>query len=252
MFMQKIIIALFSCLMVFSLNAQDNNSENKKQETTGVSPEVKAKVNKAKDRILIELGLNQLINKPSDLKVSALSRSLNAYFTYDVVIGKSNFSIAPGIGIGTDNFYHKKNGIAWSNNTQLKDTITSFPLLGDSITAKKSKLGLVYVDVPIEFRYRSKPNKKQTSWKLAAGFKLGFLLASKWKYKGEDLETGTGEVKFKEFKVANINKLRYSAYIRGGYGIFNLFVSYQISSIFQKNKGPQMYPLQFGVAICGL
>lgn len=255
--MHKILISLGLCLLISTLNAQDNgnttvSTEATKTETKGVSPEVKAKVNKAKDRILIEFGLNQMLNRPNDLKMSAFSRSLNAYFTYDVVLGKSRFSVAPGIGIGTDNYYHKKNGIAWPNNTNLQDTITSFPLLGDSVTAKKSKLGLVYAEIPLEFRFRSKPNKKQTSWKLAAGFKLGFLLASKWKYKGEDIETGTGEVKFKEFKVANVNKLRYGVYVRGGYGIFNLYVNYQISSIFQKNKGPQMYPLQFGIAICGL
>lgn len=225
------------------------------QETTKttVSPEVKEKINKAKDRVLLEFGLSQMINRPDDLKISALSRTFNAYFTYDVVFGKSNFSIAPGAGIGNDNFYHKKNGIAWGDNTNLKDTTgTSFPLFDSTVTAKKSKLGLTYFDVPIELRFRSKPNKKDTQWKLAAGFKLGFLLGSKWKYRGEDLTTGTGEVKFKEFKVDNLNKLRYSVYLRGGYGIFNLFVNYQISSTFQKDKGPQMHPLTFGIAICGL
>ena len=246
--MQKVFITILLGMILLSSYAQ----EEKKEITSGVSPEVKANVNKAKDRILIELGLNQMLKTPDDLKISAFSRSFNAYFTYDIVFGKSNFSIAPGAGFGTDNFYHKKNGISWSDNTHLKDSITSFPLLDSTVTAKKSKLGLVYFDIPVEFRYRSKPNKKNTSWKLAAGAKFGFLLASKWKYKGEDLTTGTGEVKFKEFKVEGLNKFRYGVYVRGGYGIFNLYFNYQISSVFQKGKGPQMYPLQFGVAICGL
>lgn len=246
--MQKLFLTLFVSFFLLTVSAQETTSETQK----GVSPEVKAKVNKAKDRILLELGLNQMINAPSNVKFSALSRSFNAYFTYDVVFGKSNFSIAPGAGIGTDNFYHKKNGIAWSNNTHLKDTVTSFPTLSDSVTAKKSKLGLTYFDIPVEFRFRSTPNKKNTSWKLAAGFKFGFLIGSKWKYRGEDLTTGTGDVRFKEFKVEGLNKFRYSVYARGGYGIFNVFMNYQISSVFQKGKGPQMYPLQFGIAICGL
>ncbi len=247
--MQKVFITLLLGLVFLSSFAQEQTVT----ATSGVSPEVKANINKAKDRVLIELGLNQMLKTPSDLKISALSRSFNAYFTYDVVFGKSNFSIAPGAGFGTDNFYHKKNGIAWNNNTHLKDTVTSFPVLGDSVSSKKSKLGLVYFDIPVEFRFRSKPNKKNTSWKLAAGAKFGFLLASKWKYKGEDPATGTGgEVKFKEFKVDGLNKFRYGVYVRGGYGIFNVYVNYQISSVFQKGKGPQMYPLQFGIAICGL
>jgi hypothetical protein len=255
---QKIFFTVLMSFLLTGLYAQEaqkqeeQKEETKKEETKGVSPEIRAKVNKAKDRLLVEFGLNQLINRPDDVKFSGFSRSFNAYFTYDVVLGKSNFSIAPGAGIGTDNFYHKKNGIAWADNTHLKDTITSFPLLADSVAAKKSKLGLVHFDIPIEFRFRSKPNKKQASWKLAAGVKFGFLIGSKWKYKGEDLTTGAGEVKFKEIQVDNLNKFRYSVYLRGGYGVFNLFVNYQLSSVFQKDKGPQMHPLQFGIAICGL
>lgn len=215
--------------------------------TKGVSPEVKDKINKAKDRILLEFTLSQLLNKPSDLKVSGFSRGFNAYFTYDVVLGKSQFSIAPGAGIGTDNFYHKGNAIQWRG-----DTVTTFPKFADSISVKKSKLGLTYFDIPLEFRFRSKPNGKNTSWKLAAGFKVGFLLASKWKYKGDALDGGGDDVKFKQFGVANLNKIRYGVYVRGGYGMFNLFCHYSISSLFQKDKGPQMHPLTFGLAITGL
>lgn len=220
--------------------------------TKGISPEVKEKVNKAKDRVLLELTLNQLTNKPSDFKLSALSRGFNAYFLYDVVLGKSQFSIAPGAGIGTENYYHKKNGIAWSDNTHLYDSITSFPRLNDSIDVKKSKLGLTYFDIPIEFRFRTKPNKKGASWKVAAGFKVGFLLGSKWKYKGEDLNSMDGSVKFKEFSVDNINRIRYGTYLRFGYGLINVFANYSISSLFEEGKGPQMHPITFGIAITGL
>ncbi|MCB9032358.1 MAG: PorT family protein [Chitinophagales bacterium] len=247
--MYKYLLSIvFVVLVSFSFAQETVETET----TKGISPEVKEKVNKAKDRILLEFTLNQLTNKPKDFKLSALSRGFNAYFLYDVVLGKSQFSIAPGAGIGTENYYHKKNGIAWSSNTQLYDSITSFPRLNDSINVKKSKLGLTYFDIPIEFRYRSKPNKKGASWKVAAGFKVGFLLGSKWKYKGEDLNTGTGEVKFKEFKVDNMNKIRYGTYLRFGYGLINVFANYSISSLFETDKGPQMHPITFGIAITGL
>lgn len=227
-----------------SLFAQETPDEKK---TKGVSPEVKEKVNKAKDRILLEFTLQQLTNKPADLKISGFSRGFNAYFLYDVVISNSRFSVAPGAGIGTDNFYHKNNAIQWRG-----DSATSFPKIADSLEAKKSKLGLAYFDIPLELRFRSRPNGKNTSWKLAAGFRVGFLLASKWKYKGEALDGGGDDVKFKEFGVDNLQKIRYGVYLRGGYGMFNLFCHYSISSLFEQDKGPQMHPITFGLAITGL
>ena len=86
-----LILTLF--LAANGLFAQEPTSEKK---TKGVSPEVQEKVNKAKDRILMEFTLQQLTNKPDDLKISGFSRGFNAYFLYDVVISKSRFSVAPG------------------------------------------------------------------------------------------------------------------------------------------------------------
>jgi hypothetical protein len=220
--------------------------EPKKEEKKGVSPEVKNKINKANDRILLELPFYYVLNQPSDLKIG-FSSGFNIYFTYDVVLGKSRFSIAPGAGFGTDNFSHKSNYIKWH-----KDTVTTFPKIGDSIDVKKSKLGVSYFDIPLEFRFRSKPNKKNTSWKLAAGFKIGFLMGSKWKYKGENFDNSGEKIKTKDYGVDNLSKIRYGVYLRGGYGMFNLFCYYSISSLFDKDKGPQMHPLSFGIAISGL
>jgi hypothetical protein len=112
---------------------------------------------------------------------------------------------------------------------------------------------MTYIDIPLEFRVRGTPNKKTGwQWKLAAGFKFGFLVGSKWKYKGESLDNSGEDVKFKDVKVANMNKLRYGVYLRGGYGMFNLFCYYSLSNTFVANKGPKMNPIVFGLSINGL
>jgi hypothetical protein len=210
--------------------------------------EVIQKVNKAKDRIVAEFSLDQLIGKPDDFKLSAFSRGFNIYFMYDLVLGKSPISIAPGVGIGTNNYYHR--------SLITSDSLMTYftPLDKDEYDIKKNKLGLTYVDIPVELRFRSKPNKKNTSWKLATGFKLGFRIADKWKYKGLDPRSGTPgeEVKFKEFNVDNLERLRYGVTLRGGYGALNLFVHYYFSDIFESGKGPGFNPISFGISINGL
>lgn len=208
---------------------------------------------KPQDRLVAEIFVDQLAGKPSGLGVKALSRGFNMYFTYDVPLGKSNFSVAPGIGIGTSNYFFNKT----LDYTSFGDT-TKFVSFPDSTKFKKNKIGLTFVDIPVELRFRSKPNKNNKCWKIAAGFKFGVLIANKWKYRGDEFRDGTvnmrpdEKVKFKEYNVPNLERIRYGVTLRGGYGPLNLFVYYGLSNLFNKNLGPGMNTIQAGIAFTGL
>lgn len=225
------------------------------QETTVASEdddfvELKTKINKASDRLVLDFSYDMLLNTPESFETKGFSRGFNVYFMYDVVLGKSRFSIAPGLGLGTNNYFH--------NNRITTDSLgTTFGALPEGITGRKNKIGLTYFDIPVEFRFRSKPNAKGDSWKLAAGFKAGIILHSKWKYRGEDFRDGEGftfgdDVKFKEFDLDNLNLFRYGLTLRGGYGIWNAFIYYSLSDVFEEGRGPRMTPLSFGISINGL
>lgn len=230
--MQKFILILLMTVFTGNIFGQDK--------------ETKEKINKASDRIVLELGLENLIGKPDSMKVSALSRGAGIYFMYDLPLGKSNFSFAPGIGISSSNFYHRSQIVS-------DTTKTSFlPIDKGEFDFKKNKISLTYFDIPLEFRFRSKPNEKGTSWKLAAGFKFGILIQNKWKYRGPNLDGSGEDVKFKEYNIKYMEKLRYGVSLRGGYGMINLFAFYNISSLFKGDAGPNLHPITFGIAINGL
>jgi len=245
-------VVVFSLLFAaFGVYAQEDNSPKVNMEAVKPDEELVKPVNKSQDRIVAEFSFNQLIGKSDSLDIRWHSRGFNIYFMYDQVLGKSPISIAGGFGVGNDNYY-MRNRVAFDTATNITHF---FPLDKDIYDYKKNKFSLTYIDLPIEIRYRSKPNTKNTSWKLAAGFKLGFHVGDKWKYKGKDPRDGVTpgeEVKFKEFKVDNVELLRYGVSARGGYGIFNLFVNYYISDIFKEGKGPSGNPITFGIAINGL
>ncbi len=255
--MRKIGISLFFlfCTSVLVFGQQDVSTAGPK----GISEAVKKRINKSKDRLVLEFCMmNAFIKKdggitvPDDFKLENFNRGFNAYFYYDLILGKKtkfqHFSLAPGIGVGSENYYFKKFGMSW-----IGDTATRFYAFGDSIASRKSKLNMTYIDIPFEFRYRSKPHKKTgMAIKVSVGFKFGFLVGSKWKYEGEELNNSGNNVKFKQMGVANMNKLRYGPYIRAGYGLFNLFCYYSLSNTFVNNKGPKMNPIVFGLSINGL
>lgn len=205
--------------------------------------ELKKKLNKSKDRLVMDFSYDMLLNLPDSIKTKGFSRGFNVYFTYDVVLGKSRFSIAPGIGIGTNNYFFKD-----FYNISSDSLGTYFNKTPNGVSVRKAKIALTYIDIPVELRYRSPLNSKGNSWKLAAGFKAGMMIQNKWKYKGESNLNNGEDVKFKTYNIENINKFRYGVLLRGGYGIWNVFAYYQLSDVFN-DKGPRMTPLSVGLSI---
>jgi hypothetical protein len=246
MFMRNLFFLLFWISTSTVLFAQETTSAD---ESSDDFVELKKKLNKASDRLVLDFSYDMLLNTPSEVQTKGFSRGFNVYFMYDVVLGKSRFSVAPGLGLGMNNYFHQ-NSIGYDTTGA-----TVFSPLADGVDFKKNKIGLTYFDIPLEFRYRSKPNAKNNSWKLAAGFKAGIILHSKWKYNGDEIRAGfdeTRQVKFKEFNIDNLNRFRYGLTLRGGYGIWNAFVYYSLSDVFSEGNGPRMTPLSFGISINGL
>ncbi len=82
------------------------------------------------------------------------------------------------------------------------------------------------------------------------GFKFGFLVRGHTKYKGDDYIDGTTqEVIIKKKKLAFMEKNRYGFTGRIGYKWLNLWGYYQLSTLFEKGKGPEMYPISVGITI---
>lgn len=245
--MRHLLLFSFFSLLTTCLFAQETDAATEPAEDF---TELKKRINKSSDRLAMDFTYDLALNMPDSIKAQGFSRGFNIYFMYDVVLGKSRFSIAPGLGLGTNNYFHQ--------NTISSDTAgTYFNPIASGTDVKKNKLSLTYLDIPIEFRFRSKPNAKDNSWKFAVGFKAGLLIQNKWKYRGEEVRDGANfvqgrEVKFKEYDIENLNRFRYGVTARAGYGIWNVFAFYGISELFEEGRGPRMTPLSIGISINGL
>lgn len=202
----------------------------------------------SKDRFISEIHWNYWLNSANDIQPEWYSRGANFSIMYDLELGESPFSIAPGIGFGFDNVYH--NGYFAEDSagtTQLRP-------YDDTIDYKRNKLSTVYLDVPLELRFRTKPNDKGNSFKIALGAKGGFLIANYTKYIGEGEAFGApaDDAKYKEYNVPNISTFRYGLTARIGYGPVNLSAFYSLSPLFDQDLGPQLTPISIGVSFNGL
>jgi hypothetical protein len=176
------------------------------------------------------------MEKPADMKIRAINQGFNVFGTYNFELtesGKHTFSA--GIGIRNNQLYSNSQ----INNIKA-DTIVFTPITNNY---KRSKLHLVYVDFPFEFRFRF-----DDKWKLGVGFKLGIILDSKTKYYGDITATGP-RVLQKNKKVNSLEKYTFGPTLRVGYKWVSLFGYYQPTHIFSRDLGPDLYPISVGITL---
>lgn len=197
-----------------------------------------------RDRLILEFTHENWANKPDDVSVRWYNRGFNFYFMYDVGLLKNNISIAPGIGFASANVYHKSQIVRADSTGN-----TVFLPLGDTIDVSRNKLNTNFLDAALELRFRSNPNKVNKTFKLALGVRVGYMLDGHTVYRGDPLDgSDVDEVFIKNKIVPNINRFRYGASVRFGYGNFNIFGFYSFSKLFDGDNGPGINPFSIGVS----
>jgi hypothetical protein len=178
-------------------------------------------------------------DKPVSLKPKTLNQGVNIFGAYNFMLGNSDFSFSPGIGIGVHNLYSE------SLLVTTPDSVF-FSEIPDSVDFKKAKLTNSYFDIPLEFRFKSKGE-----FRVAIGFKYGFLMKSQTKYKGDgELFNMEGsKVIVKQGRFDHVENARYGFIGRIGYKWLNVYGYYQLSSLFEEGKGTTMYPISIGLTV---
>ncbi len=190
----------------------------------------------------IDIYTNIWLDLPDGIKQGAVNPGLSFFVLYDFQLGDKNLFFSPGLAISTHTLHHNGLFVVDTNNN------TQFPVFNDvhpDINYNTNRLSLTYVDIPLEFWFNGKNGVK-----FAAGFKVGFLLQSTIKYSGDDyLYETNNNLKFKLYKIRNIDPYRYGLILRGGWKWLNLYGYYSLSNVFVKGAGPEMFPLSVGATI---
>jgi len=160
------------------------------------------------------------------------------------------FSIGFGLGISTSNIIFRREDI----DLKAASTVLPFTPVDASNHFKKYKLATGFLEIPLEFRYSSKPSEPNKSFKIALGGRIGTLVNVHTKGKTlQDKNNATiNNYIEKENSKRFINGTRFMATARVGYGILSLFGAYQLSSVLKAGAGPTMHLYQVGLTISGL
>jgi len=197
----------------------------------------------------VGFGLNNYVT-------SDYSTSLPPALSYmDLNTGKSfNFNINfAQLGLGLSRHFGLVTGVGFEfnnyrfdgNNSITKDDqgviIEYVPDPG--IVFDKSKLATVYFVVPVILEAQVPVNGSKTL-NLAAGMIGGVKVGSHTKMVYYD----DGKQKIKDKNDFSLNEIRYGPTIRVGYNSFQIYGTYYMNGLFNEDKGPELYPVQIGIA----
>jgi hypothetical protein len=211
-----------------------------------ITPAAKSQVvnESAKKKFNIGFGMfDDIVSKaPSDIKIRTINQGVNVFALYNLPFGKSNFSFSLGLSLSAHNIY----GDFTINKSG--DT-TKFVKIPEGISYKRSKITVVYLEVPLEFNLKTK-----SAVKISLGGKVGYLIGSHAKYVGDIADsnymfnTGT-KIRIKQTGVPNLQKFCYGPTIRVGYKWIAVNCQYMLSTLFSKDHGPDMTLISVGLVL---
>lgn len=169
------------------------------------------------DQFYVGVTHTMLRNQPDHFSQRSISIGTNFGFLRDFPINKQRtFSIAPGVGFA---LYNLRHNLALINQDQ--------PAFEFDNNPQKNVQKLSYIEIPIEFRWRTSKVHSHKFWRVYSGLKYSYLLNGTSKYEGV---FGSGTFKNKDlFERSNIG-----VYVSAGFNTWNFYAYYGFKPLFNK------------------
>ncbi len=238
--MKKLLFFVFALVSVSAVSAQKKKTGADFMARTG-------------DHLMLQLTSDHWIGVPDSIKshIKGFSRGANIYVMLDQRFkGSPQFSVAFGVGVGTSNIYFKDMSV----DIKAKTNKLPFNNLDSLDHFKKYKLTTAFLEIPLELRFTSNPEKENKSIKAAIGVKVGTLLNVhvKGKILQDKNDKTLNSYTAKETGKGYFNSTRLAATARIGYANFALFGSYQFNNIFKDGVAADVKLFQIGLSFSGL
>jgi len=185
-------------------------------------------------QLLFDFGFNSWSNNPTGSSLSWFeSKTVNMAYYYDLPIGNGGWTITPGIGMSWEKY-------SFSNNTTMVSQIVDDQRFirvvdlneqfGDNLDFDKSKLGINYIDLPLEIRWYAKRNQYSKGFRVGVGGKVSYRYSSFTKLKFEDPLQDPRMLKDRQN--IGLDRWRYGLQLRIGWGGIGVFAFYELSDKF--------------------
>ncbi len=172
------------------------------------------------DQFYVGFTYNIIPNKPDGFSQNKFSAGLFGGVMRDMPINKSRTqAIAVGLGYGLQNYNYNLVTSGTKDNPM-------YHLQDEEIFYRKNKLSMHFIELPIEYRWRTSTPESHKFWRVYTGLKLSYLLHSRSIYDGEP-----EKVIIKSNP--DLNKFRYGVYVASGYNTWNVNIYYGLNPLFK-------------------
>ncbi len=197
------------------------------------------------DRLGVDLYYNSWMETPQGIKISPRSIGVNVFRIYDIPFGHSPIGIGIGYALSSHNVHHNGQFIMGVDSVSGNE-FTRLEPYPSGYSYRKNKLSINYFEIPFELRFRSKkkPNKNgivRGPFRFYPGFKVGYLANIHTSRKND-------QGKFKEYNFNVLDRFRYGATIRIGYGKFALYGFYSLNNLFKNKESTVLQPFSVGIS----
>ncbi len=203
----------------------------------------------------LELGLNNYVNKDFSLSLgpeddfmelrAARSRNINLnILQYNLTVSDNNIGFVTGLGFEFNNY-------RFSNNVSItKENREIVPVDYDEagIDLDRTRFRAIYLNVPLLFEIQTNHPRRSHRAYVSAGVIGGVNIGSGTRVVYKDNSSRGRERVRDDFY---LSPFRYGLSIRTGYRSLNLYANYYPTPLFQKNKGPELFPFAVGFSILG-
>jgi hypothetical protein len=195
----------------------------------------------------------------------SINLNLNLY-EQNISLSKSDkIGLVTGLGFAWNNY-------RFSHSTFL--TPDSSSIMGyymEGVSVRKSKLTAFYLTVPLFLEFQTNQNRRSHRFHFAVGAILNARLSTHTKIYFDEsnksfqlVDPTTGQAVqnlnspsggnrniVKDFNSYKLAPFKFDVSVRFGYGIVNLYATYSLNTMFQKDKGPELYPFSAGITLVG-
>ncbi|GGG34396.1 hypothetical protein GCM10010976_02620 [Bizionia arctica] len=176
------------------------------------------------DQFYFAITYNLLANKPANVKQTGFSSGFQFGFIRDFPLNEQrNFGL--GLGLGASINAYNNNIFVYTDDV---GNIEYVNLSESDIDYSKNKLSTYLLEMPFEVRWRTSTASEYKFWRIYTGFKVGYLLASSTKFKGE-----AGKIKNSNIK--DLNDFQYGLTLSAGYNTWNFHVYYSLNPMFSQD-----------------
>ena len=189
------------------------------------------------DQFYLSVTYNALINLPDNVSQNSFSTGIHLGAIRDFPLNKQR-TIALGLGFGYSfNSFNQNIKVSGSSPS-------TYTILEDS-NFSKNNFTQHFLEIPIEFRWRTSNSERYKFWRLYTGLKMGYLIASKSVFNDA---SGSDNQK----NLTDLNRLQYGLTMSVGYNTWNGYVYYGLYPLFDSVSTTDLQPIDMTALKIGL